>query len=221
MKLEQRIILLAQAIGADVKSIRSTVGVLANLTTTSKLDIVTALNEVLAKTSVNSNAIGALASLTTTAKSNLVAALNEVQASVSSIDLTSLINDSAPSGVTDKTFSADRILSLVAGSINQLVDSSPATMDTLRELATALGNNPNFATTIATSLGQRVRVDAVQTFTAVEQDQARSNISAASIASVTAAQASADAAQSVTDALSLAIGNTDNDLALVYTTAKA
>lgn len=221
MKLEQRIVLLAQAIGADVKTIRSTVGVLANLTTTSKSDIVTALNEVLAKTTTNSNAIGTLTGLATTAKSNLVASLNEVHASVAAIDLTSLINDTASSGVTNKTFSADRILSLVAGAIAQLVDSSPATMDTLRELAAALGNNPNFATTIATSLGNRVRVDAAQTFTAAEQEQARSNISAASIAAVTAAQAAADAAQAKADALDLSIGNPDFDLALAYATAKA
>ena len=221
MTLEQRIVLLAQAIGTDVKTLRGTVGVLANLTTLSKADIVTALNEVLAKTNVNSNAIGTLAGLTTTAKSNLVSALNEVQASVSAIDLTSLINDAAVAGVTNKTYSADRILSLVAGSINQLVDSSPATMDTLRELAAALGDNPNFATTIATSLGQRVRVDAVQTFTAIEQEQARSNISAASIAAVTTAQATADGAQAAATAISDSLGNTDYDLALAYTTAKA
>ena len=221
MNLEQRIVLLAQAVGTDVKTIRSTVGVLANLTTTSKSDIVTALNEVLAKTSTNSNAIGTLSGLTTTAKGNLVAALNEVQASVSAIDLTSLINDAAPAGVTSKTFSADRILSLVAGSISALVDSSPATLDTLKELAAALGNNPNFATNIATSLGNRVRVDAVQTFTSLEQDQARSNISAASIAAVTAAQSAANNAQATADAANVALGNTDHDLALAYTTAKA
>lgn len=221
MKLEQRILLLSQAIGTDVKALRGTIGVLANLTTTSKSDIVTALNEVLSKTNTNSNSIGTLTSLTTSAKGNLVSALNEVYASVSAIDLTSLINDSASSGVTNKTFSADRILSLVSGSIAQLVDSSPGTMDTLRELAAALGNNPNFATTIAASLGNRVRVDAAQTFTPAEQEQGRSNISAASIAAVTAAQASANAAQASADAIALSLGNTDQDLVLAYTTAKA
>ena len=221
MKLEQRLVLLAQAVGTDIKTVRSTVGVLANLTTTSKSDIVTALNETLSKANTNTNAIGSLVSLTTSAKGNLVAALNEVQASVSSIDLTSLIHDAAASGVTNKTFSADRILSLVAGSISALVDSSPSTMDTLKELAAALGNNPNFATTIAASLGNRVRVDAVQTFTSGEQDQARSNISAASIVSVVAAKAAADAAQSAADAINVSLGNTDVDLAQAYTTAKA
>ncbi|RUT30830.1 hypothetical protein WG29040_23105, partial [Pseudomonas sp. PAMC 29040] len=41
----------------------------------------------------------------------------------------------------------------VQRAIATLVDSSPAALDTLKELATALGNDPNFATTIATALG--------------------------------------------------------------------
>lgn len=221
MTLEQRIALLAQRIGTDVKALRNTVGVLANLTTTSKTDIVSALNEIAGRTTANANSIGTLASLTTTNKSNLVAALNEVQASVSSLDLTSLINDTASSGVTNKTFSADRILSLVGGSISALVDSSPATLDTLNELAIALGNDANFAATIATSMGNRVRVDAVQTFTVPEQTQARSNISAASVLSVTAAQSAADTAQSTADATNLALGNTDADMVLLYAAALA
>ena len=221
MNLEQRITLLAQAIGSDVKTVRTTVGTLANLTTLAKGDIVTALNEVLGKTNGNANAIGTLTNLTTTAKSNLVAALNEVKAQVSSVDMTQLINDLAVAGVTDKTYSVDKILNVVQAAVNQLVDSSPGTMDTLRELAAALGNNPNFATTISTALGNRVRVDAAQTFTAPEQEQARANISAASIISVTTAKAAADAAQATADATNVALGNTDQDLVQIYTTAKA
>lgn len=41
----------------------------------------------------------------------------------------------------------------VTTQIANLVNSAPTTLDTLNELATALGNDPNFATTIATSLG--------------------------------------------------------------------
>ncbi len=40
--------------------------------------------------------------------------------------------------------------------IDALVNSSPETLDTLKELADALGNNPNFATTMANQLGQKV-----------------------------------------------------------------
>ena len=44
--LEQRIIGLAQAVGADVKTLNTAVGVLANLTTTQKSNLVAAINEV-------------------------------------------------------------------------------------------------------------------------------------------------------------------------------
>lgn len=37
-----------------------------------------------------------------------------------------------------------------------IVNSAPETLDTLQELATALGNDPNFATTVATQIGKKV-----------------------------------------------------------------
>jgi hypothetical protein len=40
--------------------------------------------------------------------------------------------------------------------ISALVASSPSTLDTLNELAAALGNDPSFATTVATQLGLKV-----------------------------------------------------------------
>lgn len=43
--------------------------------------------------------------------------------------------------------------------IAALVDSSPEALNTLNELATALGNDPNFATTVATQLGGKVDSD--------------------------------------------------------------
>ena len=45
--------------------------------------------------------------------------------------------------------------SYVGTQIANLVDSSPATLDTLNELAAALGDDPNFATTVATSIGTK------------------------------------------------------------------
>ena len=45
--------------------------------------------------------------------------------------------------------------SYVGNQITALVDSSPATMDTLNELAAALGDDPNFATTVSTSIGTK------------------------------------------------------------------
>jgi len=40
--------------------------------------------------------------------------------------------------------------------ISNLVSSSPATLDTLNELAAALGDDPNFATTVTTSIGTKL-----------------------------------------------------------------
>ena len=48
--------------------------------------------------------------------------------------------------------------SFVRNEISNLVNSAPSTLDTLNELATALGNDPNFATTIASGLAQKSNV---------------------------------------------------------------
>ena len=44
----------------------------------------------------------------------------------------------------------------VDGKVAEIVNSAPETLDTLNELATALGNDPNFATTVSTQIGNKV-----------------------------------------------------------------
>lgn len=69
--------------------------------------------------------------------------------------------------------------------IAALIDASPATLDTLNEIAAALGDDPNFATTMTNALANRVRVDtATQGLTATQQANARANINAASATDV-------------------------------------
>jgi hypothetical protein len=46
--------------------------------------------------------------------------------------------------------------SYVTNAIAALVDSAPATLDTLNELAAALGDDPNFATTVSTQIGTKL-----------------------------------------------------------------
>lgn len=43
----------------------------------------------------------------------------------------------------------------VQSAVSKLVNSAPATLDTLNELATALGNDPNFATTVTNMISQK------------------------------------------------------------------
>jgi hypothetical protein len=46
----------------------------------------------------------------------------------------------------------------VANAVSALVDSAPGTLNTLNELAAALGDDPNFATTITTAIGNKADV---------------------------------------------------------------
>ena len=60
----------------------------------------------------------------------------------------SLIGDVTVDGTAGNTVT-DRISTAIAG----IVDTAPEALDTLNELAAALGDDPNFATTIATQIG--------------------------------------------------------------------
>lgn len=53
---------------------------------------------------------------------------------------------------------AQEITALIEQRVADLVDSSPAALDTLRELAAALGNDPNFATTVTDSIAKKLSI---------------------------------------------------------------
>lgn len=183
MSLETKIIALAQSIGADVKALKI--------------------------------ADGDLTALTTTAKSSLVAAINELVTTISGIsgggEGGAGINDTAGDGDTTVTWSADKIYDAIeAAKIavkDSLINGAGTALDTLNELSAALGNDANFATTIATQLSNRVRFDAPQTLTDAQKIQGRGNIGAA---------ASADLSTLTTN-----VGNTERDFTADYATAKA
>lgn len=127
------------------------------------------------KVLVNGNAAD-LSALTTTAKTNLVVALNELKASITAIGTPATINDAAAN--TTQTYSSSKIDSQITAALNALTTGAPTALNTLDELAAALGDDANFATTITTALGNRLRVDAAQSLTAPQQAQARTNIGA-------------------------------------------
>lgn len=163
MSLETKIIALAQAIGADVKLINAK--------------------------------FGDLGSLPTTAKSSIVAAIAEIYAMIP--DAGVKIDDTAGAGASTVAWSANKILESItqakADVKGEILDGAGEALDTLKELADALGNDPNFATTIATQLGQRVRFDAAQVLTAPQKVFACANIG---------------------------VGNPEHDFAADYVTAK-
>ena len=164
MSLATQIVTLAQAIGADIKDLRTKQG--------------------------------DLTSLTTTAKGTLVAAINELNTALAGAG--AAINDTAGNGATTVTWSADKIFDTIEAAKvavkADLTNGAAAALDTLNELAAALGNDPSFAATIATELGNRLRFDAVQVLTTPQKLQACTN---------------------------LGIGDPEHNFAAAYATAKA
>ena len=161
--LETRVTALATAMGGDVKTINTT--------------------------------MGALAGLSTAVKTNLVAAINEVRTAALAGGVA--INDTTPSGTS--VYSSNKTISEIDSRISALVGGSVSALDTLQELAAALGNDASFASNIATQINNRVRFDSAQVLTAPQQAQALSNIGGIAAS---------------------AIGNPDADLLAAYVAAK-
>ena len=125
------------------------------------------------KTLVNGNAAD-LSALTTTQKTSLVAAINELKNAVDNAGSSITISDSTSS--TTQVWSSSKIASEIQAAKDALTNGAAAALDTLSELASALGNDANFASTVTTSLGYRLRYDAAQTLTAGQKTQACTNL---------------------------------------------
>ena len=120
---------------------------------TNLLDLVTAIGTEFKTTKADYNAkVGSVPALITTDKTNLVAAINEVKGSLAGAG--AVINDTAPS--TTSVFSSTKTQATITAAVNALVAGAPIALDTLHELATALGDDANYAATITTALGTKV-----------------------------------------------------------------
>lgn len=73
--------------------------------------------------------------------------------------------------------STSEVASAISSAVADLVDGAPGALDTLKEFADALGGDENFATTISTALGNRLRFDAAQTLSGAQQSQGQANLS--------------------------------------------
>lgn len=62
----------------------------------------------------------------------------------------------APTAAANTNTTQIATTAFVASAVSSLVASAPAALDTLNELATALGNDPSFATTISTTVGLKL-----------------------------------------------------------------
>lgn len=100
-----------------------------------------------------------LSALTTTNKTNLVAAINEVAAAIG--DAGAVIDDNTISTLT--VWSSNKTDAEIDARIAELVDTAPSTLNTLNELAAALGDDPNFATTVTNQIATKVSLTGNET----------------------------------------------------------
>lgn len=169
LSLQTRISDLITAIGTDYKQLRTWItgassGDLTGLTTTTKTDLVAAINEVDAKPSSSPN------DATETTKGIVeLASLAEVAAGVDNARAVT------PTGVRQER---------IALKTEILGAGVPAALDTLDELAAALADDANFAATMTTALANRVRIDASQALTTPQQTTARDNIAAVGVSDI-------------------------------------
>lgn len=189
MSLQTRLSDLATAIATDIKQLR---------------------------TFITGSSSGDLNGLATSDKTSLVAAINEVRAAGTSgggwapVDATEAVKGIVElASLTDVAGGVDTTKAVTAQGVRQerlalkdeiLGAGIPAALDTLKELADAIGDDANFAATMTTALGNRLRVDtAAQGLTTTQQANGQTNLNVYD--------------KSV-------FGNTDADLVAVYTTAK-
>lgn len=203
MSLVNQVKNLATRVGTEFKSVRGTIGNLPSLATTEKGSLVGAINEVQAGIGAGGTVtVDAITDATAVGKGLMKAtspsnARGVIGAGTSDLVLGPTASDAKPGNYVptwgevsgkpvviaagaDQTTARAAIgaqsASDVATAISNLVDGSPAALDTLNELAAAIGDDPNFATTMSTALGNRVRVDAAQAFTEPQKVQGRANL---------------------------------------------
>jgi hypothetical protein len=205
MSLKTQIENLTIRVGTEAKSLRTLLNGnaadLSSLTTTAKGNLVAAINEL--KASIGSIVGNTDLSIGTAdgASLEIVSSTGDnVTISAATVLLAGLLSatdkeklDNIASGATANSPDATLLSranhtgtqphstisdfdAAVNALIESVIDSAPAALDTLNELAAALGDDPNFAATINASLGNRLRVDAAQSLTTLQKQQARDNI---------------------------------------------
>ena len=125
------------------------------------------------RTLMNANSSD-LSALTTTQKTSLVAAINELKSSITALGTPLTISDSTSN--TTQVWSSSKVASEIQAAKDAITNGAASALDTLSELAAALGNDANFASTLTTALGYRLRFDAAQTLTVGQITQACANI---------------------------------------------
>ena len=126
------------------------------------------------RTLISGSGTGGISALTTTDKTSLVAAINEVKTQAGNAGWTAVPASETVSGilklasVADSTTGTDTLKAVTPAGLKAATDavktnilgSAPAALDTLNELAAALGNDANYAATVTAALANKQPLDA-------------------------------------------------------------
>lgn len=161
MSLATNVTNLATRVATEIKSVRTLVNGnaadLSALTTTAKSNLVVALNELKSsltslstelnnyKTSNDADILAIEGDITT-----INSTLTSIQYAIDNLDVSgqvlALIDDTGTSST--KVWSSTKTNSAISAAVAAVVDAAPSSLDTLNELAAALGDDSNFASTI-------------------------------------------------------------------------
>ena len=115
-----------------------------------QIKLATLIDSIISSINNLNNYIGDLGTLPTTDKTSLVNSLIELKGT---IDDKAVINDA--SVTLSETWSSDKIVDEISQGILDLIDGAPAVLDSLKELAAALQNNPDIVNDLLTLIGTK------------------------------------------------------------------
>ena len=150
---------------SDVPAISPETILTINSASSTYLDKVSASNTYLTKASASSTYLTQASASTTYATKTELANIDlSPYLTSSNASSTYITKVSASTTYATKAELANIDLSSAsAAAVAAIVDSAPATLDTLNELAAALGDDANFASTVATSLGNKLDASSAST----------------------------------------------------------
>lgn len=249
LSFPQQINSLAARTGSECKALHTKIGNLTSLGTSDKTSVVSAINEVRAAASTLQTTLNEFGSRLTQAEndsSSNESAITQIQLSISALteNLGSVqtalgnledqvtestnIDDSNPSQTT--TYSSVKVDSLLTEAKqavkDDLLGGAGTAYDTLKELADLITTNGDAIEALEALAAGHVRFDSSQALSGVQQQQARSNINAASATDLTSVRSTANSAntkatQAATDIASLesAVGDTTTDFVAAFEAA--
>lgn len=245
----EQVAALATAVATECKAIRTLIGSLSGLTTSTKASLVAAVNELKGMADALSNSLNALTTRVSTAESGIStntgeiatakAGVSSLQSTVSSIqaDIAELqsavaaateISDSTTASST--TWSSTKInnelVALRQAVKNELLGGAGTAYDTLKELADLITTNASSIEALRALAAGHVKYDAAQSLTDTQKAQARTNIAAASSSEHTALANRVTSAETAITGNSTAITNLelfveglDTDFAAIFRAA--